>query len=266
MKTASCLRWLGMILASLLLCACPGKDPGSDPGTNPYFRVELLDLDSGAEMPSVPDELVFPNDLHELFEVGIPVRVSTNLEAGQWSITTTEPDWCRITDHYYRINGKEEYFYFIDCAPYVFQYSAEQNPAPRTCEVRIQAGELYDKTIRVVQQGKIYFVLPYQKEGESVEISPAGGSEDIIVLSNAHKWGAASNAGWVTVSTPDGNTLKISAAARPETENGKRTAVVTLHDMSTIASARTTLTINITDADATLGGDDYNYGDHIDWN
>ena len=266
MKTTSCLRWLGMILASLLLCACPGKDPGSDPGTNPYFGVELLDLDSGAEMPSVPDELVFPNDLHELFEVGIPVRVSTNLEAGQWSITTTEPDWCRITDHYYRINNKEEYLYFIDCVTYVSSYSPEQNPTPRECNVHISAGSLFDKTIHIVQQGKISFIFPYQKEANTLEVSPAGGAKDIFVLSNAYKWEAVSDAGWISVSSPDGNTLKITTTPRPDNETDKRTAVVTLHDLSTVASARTALSINITDADATLGGDNYNYGDHIDWN
>ena len=270
MKISKYSRWLGIILASLILCACPEKgpkpEPGPNPDTDPYFSLKLLDLDSGSAMASIPDELVFPNDLREFFEVGIPMRVATNLQDGQWSATSTEPDWCRITEHNYRINGKEEYFYFIDCSGYVYAYSPEQHPAPRECDVHIKAGNLFDKTIHIIQEGKISFVLPYQEDGQSVEVSPAGESADIFLLSNAYKWEAGSDADWLNVTATDGNTLKISAAPRPENQTAKRNATVTLTDLCTVASARTSFTINVTDADPALGGDNYNYGGHIDWN
>lgn len=270
MNAKSFFKCLGLAVATVLLCACPGKDPNptdpTDP-TNPggnndsYFNAQLINLDTGAAMTSIPSELVFPNDLGS--ESGIPLLIDTNLKEDEdWSITITNPDMCYISWGDY--NGKTERK--IVCTQYVYQYSPEQYPAPRECDLIIKAGSLFEKTIHIVQQGIISFVMPDHKEGVTNVLSPTGETVEEIVLSNAYKWEASSNADWLSVTVPAPNTLRITSSPRSDSDAKKRTAVVTLHDLCTFASWQTAFNITITDADAALGGDDYNYGDHIDWN
>lgn len=212
-------------------------------------------------MTSIPSELVFPNEIGP--ESGIPLLIDTNLKEDEdWSITITDRDMCYINWGDY--NGKTDRK--IVCTQYVYQYSPEQYPAPRECDLIIKAGALFEKTIHIVQQGKISFVMPDHKEGVSNVLSPTGETVEEIVLSNAYKWEANSNADWLSVSIPNPNTLRITSSPRSDNDANKRTAVVTLHDLCTFTSWQTAFNITITDADAALGGDDYNYGDHIDWN
>jgi hypothetical protein len=276
MNTKSFFRFLGLAASALLLCACPGKDPTdptnpSDPTDptpgpggkedTPYFRIQMIDPDAGTAMTTIPSELVFPNALAP--ESGIPLLIDTNMKEDEdWSITTTDHGMCYISWGVY--NGKTERK--IVCSQYVYQYSPEQYPAPRECDLVIKAGSLFEKTIHLVQQGIISFIMPDYKEGVTNVLSPAGETAEQLVLSNAYKWEASSNADWLTVSLPDPKTLRMTSSPRSDSDAQKRTAVVTLHDLCTFASWQTSFTITITDDDAVLGGDEYHYGDHIDWN
>lgn len=273
-------RWLGLGLVAMMLCACPSKDPTpTDPSnptdpTNPtpgpggkedepYFNIQLINTDTGAAMNPIPAEIVFPNNSRGNKERGgIPVIIDTNLKDEEWSITTSNYEICSISWGDY--NGKTERY--IDCLQYVYEYSPEKNPAPRECDITISAGSLFNKTIHIVQQGIVSFIIPDKKEGEAEVVSPSGETLEHFVFSTAYKWSAESDADWLKISTPDANTLRITASPRSDSDANKRTAVVTLHDLCTLSSWQTAYTITITDADAALGGDDYNYGDHIDWN
>ena len=59
---------------------------------------------------------------------------------------------------------------------------------PRTCTVRVDAGDLYKGSFTVIQQGKVFFDLPEMPGAFSV--SPAGETRDRYVSTNAYKWTA----------------------------------------------------------------------------
>ena len=141
------------------------------------------------------------------------------------------------------------------------------NLAARECNVRVRAGSIYDKTIHVVQQGRVYF--NYTEDfawnldlfSYVLEMSAAGEEKDAYIVTNCYKWVPASDASWLTVSRKDQVTLHLVSQPAAAGE-GPRSARVTITG-SNDESQSTTFTVM--DKQGQLSGTDYGYEDTTVW-
>lgn len=234
----------GLALAALLLCACPQVE--TPPASEPGFDIHIYESSTGRGMP-IPGELIVQHE-----EAMIYFEVVTTAEEGSWSVTPSA-EWCRF------YKAMDLWSLSVD------EYTGE-NQAPRTCTVRVDAGDLYKGSFTVIQQGKVFFDLPEMPGAFSV--SPAGETRDRYVSTNAYKWTAETDASWLTVQQKSPTALTLTAAPRPEGERQARKATVTLKDICFTGYNihPTTYTFSVTDADPAIDAGGYDYGDHIDWN
>jgi hypothetical protein len=262
MEIIKLLKAVMLTLGALMLCACSetidpggnGNDPGKEEEKN-YFRL-MINLST-----PVPDnhEVVFNSDA-----TGTNFIVQT--DQSDWSISS-DADWCKVekTDETpstvatavilvsdYDIRDEEGYF---------------KNLAARVCNVRVKAGNIYDKTIRVVQQGRVYFNYTEDFAWNQslfsyvLEMSAAGEEKDAFIVTNCYKWVPTTDATWLTVSRKDQVTLHL--VSQPAADGADlRRAKVTITD-SNDETQSTTFTVM--DKGGLLSGYDYDYEDTTPW-
>lgn len=239
----------------LSLCACTEIDRPDDgtagtetPGTpaGDYFRL-MINLST-----EVPDnhEVVFNTDA-----TGTNFIVQTNLES--WDISS-DAEWCRV-------EKTEETPSSLATA--VILVDDYDGVAARICSVRVKAGTLFDKTIRVVQQGNVFFYYTddftwnLSLFSYVLGISSAGEEKDAHIITNCYRWVPTCDASWLTVSRKDQVTLHLISQPASAGE-GTRSAKVTITDTNDDFKS---ISFTVMDNDGLLSGYDYDYDDTEPW-
>lgn len=251
-----------LLCASLLLSAVacdkplkpdptPGPTPGPDPEPKPaapFFRADL------------PAEFVFNVDAGVM-----DWPVETNIS--DWTATSSDT-WCKATPSQTGLRLETENYIVMGDGENV------EYVAPRVCTVTVQAGTTFSKTIQIVQQTYTAINFPQHElytnydwilsgpEGITVLLSADGQTRELVVNSNAWLWVPETDAAWLQVTCVDNKTLRLTSTARPESETAPRSATVKVYDKNNEPVFRT---FRVADAPATVGGDDFDYGDHTDW-
>ena len=230
----------------------PGTNPGTDPGTDPatpFFTASL------------PDEWVFNMD-----PGAMSWPVETNIT--DWTATSSE-SWCKPTPMTDQL--------WLDIEDYDArdENGYERFDPPRTCTVTVKAGSVYSKTIQIVQQTHTIIYFPqkdYSREydwiedgptGMTVFLSADGQTRDLLVTTNTWRWIPETDAAWLKVECVNNSTLRLTSTARAETVTAARSAQVKVYDKYNEYFVYSTFTVE--DAPATVGGEDFGYGDHTEW-
>ena len=247
------------LLGIPLLCACSEVNPAGpdepDTPTGEYFRL-MINLST-----EVPDdyEVVFNTEA-----TGTSFIVQTNLN--NWNVST-DAAWCTVEKH--EATQSESASVVILAGDYDIrdEDGYVHNLAPRECNVRITAGDSFDKTIRVVQQGVVFFtytegfIWDQSLFSYVFEMSATGGERDAYILTNCYKWIPTTDASWLTVSRTDQVTLHL--VSRPASAGeGIRKANVTITDAN---DEYQTTSFTVIDKAGTLSGYDYGYEDTDPW-
>lgn len=251
---------LSLSAALLFSYSCGKPDGPNPPSPNPPSGP--TDPSTPTDPPSPPDpptpptptEPYFSADIKDVYPFncgsnGVEVKYQTNISG--WTVTP-DADWCTVS-----VN---ESAFVILVSEYDPRYDngAYKYTDPRTCSVTLTAGTAFSKTFKVLQESKTAITLPY----EPVLLSASGATAEILVRNNCYDWTIACDASWLTCTKKDGMTLTVTSTARPVDEKTPRKAQVTLTSALDITVKST---ITVADADASLSGEDFNYGDHIDW-
>lgn len=238
--------YLTAFLCCLLLCGChkpeplspsptPTPTPPDPPAKTNYFEADIKDI--------------YAFNCGDLS--GVEVYYKTDISG--WTITPSET-WCSI---------------LVESSRFVIlvsEYKPMVNPdgsggylytEPRTCTVTISAGSVYSKTFTVIQESKTLFNVPTNP----VLLSPGGGSADVTVINNCYGWSASTDASWLTLKKTGSSTLSVTSSARAAGESPRKATVILKSDLDDWV----TLKFTVADADAELSGEDFNYGDHTDW-
>ena len=238
-----------LALGALLLCACPRVDPmdpvgpegpdGPEVPEKPYFN---LMTSSGTSVPQ-DYELVYNRDAVSVAAMTVKTNVT------DWSVTSSDT-WCSAT-------ADENNNIILQLQEY--GESREVLP-PRICTVSVQAGAVFNQTIKVVQQS--YVVFSFEREGQPVVLPASGATIDVPVYTNSYQWTPISPADWIKLEQQSPSILRVTTSPRPVTESSPRSALVTVHSSSDEYAKGS---FEVRDEDATLSGEDYQYGEHIDW-
>ena len=181
------------------------------------------------------------------------VEVSYKTDISGWTIKPSEA-WCSILVESHR-------FVIL-----VSEYRPTVNPdgsggylytIPRTCTVTVSTGSVYSKTFTVIQESMTFFDIP----SNPVLLSPEGGSADVTVINNCYGWSASTDASWLTLKKTGSSTLTVTSSARAGGASPRQAIVSLKSDLDDWVTAKFT----IADADSELSGEDFNYGDHTDW-
>lgn len=211
----------------------PQKPSGED--NKPYFKADL------------PDEFIVNRD-----PGSVSWSVDTNIE--DWTVTSSE-DWCvaEVTEDSRLLLTIEDYDPRTDNGIYIYD-------PPRTCSIEVKAGDTFSKKFKLVQQCRISISFPYLTS--AIKLPPSGGSVDVIVSTNAYKWAAQTDASWIEVRCVDNTTLRIKSTARSGQETEIRQATIKVYPTSDETQYST---LSVQDTPPTVDGDDWDYGDHTDW-
>ncbi len=260
MNLINYLKALMPVLGAFVLCACTETiDPGgNDPGTDKekgYFRL-MVNLST-----PVPDnhEVVFNADA-----TGTNFIVQT--DQGDWSISS-DADWCKVEKTDETPSMAATAVILVDDYDVRDQEGKYHNLAARECNVRVKAGKIYDKTIRVVQQGRVYFNYTEDFSWNQglfsyvLEMSAAGEEKNAYIVTNCYKWTPTTDASWLKVSRKDQVTLHLVSQAAAAGE-GPRSAKVTITDSNDELQSTT---FTVMDKQGQLSGYDYGYGDSTPW-
>jgi len=242
---------LALLLFAAMSCTKPG--PGGDNGgaggnanentgdnnggqidVTPFFKVDL------------PDEYVVNSD-----PGAISWAVSTNIET--WTATSSE-GWCKP-----EVSNSTLLLRIDDYDPKTENGAYIYDP-PRVCTIEVKAGNVYSKTFKLVQQCRIGFDFPYLTS--AVTIPPTGGVVDVVVRTNAYKWTARTEASWLKLECVDAYTLRITSTPRSEQSDEIREARVLVYPVSDETDPSW---ITVKDSQPTVGGSDWGYGDHTNW-
>ncbi len=241
MKKISNILYLAAFLFCLSLGGCdkpespaPAPTPGGRVKTD-YFEADIKDVYA--------------------FNCGESsgVEVSYKTDISEWTITPSET-WCSI---------------LVESSRFVIlvsEYRPTVNPdgsggylytEPRTCTVTVSAESAYNKTFTVIQESMTFFNIP----SKHVLLSAEGGTADVTVINNCYGWSASTDASWLTIEKTGSSALKVTSSARAVGASPRQATVNLVSDLDDWVTAKFT----VADADSELSGEDFNYGDHTDW-
>ena len=186
--------------------------------------------------------------------------LDTNIDS---FVITSGESWCKAQVQSTNVNTQKKLV--ID----VLDYDARKEDGsyscdpPRKTNVRITGGGVFDRTLTVIQNTHVEFSLPslqYIGYDFYLYVEADDVTVDIPVSTNCYSWSAKTNSSWLSASCKDHSTLTIKSSAREY--GAPRKGLVTVFDE---ADERNSFTFIVADKDATLDGNDYNYGDGSDW-
>lgn len=208
-----------------------GNDnPGQDTKT-PYFTLEI------------------PDSIFLIPDVISRKSYSTNLDT---VYVTSSETWCKIKHAYHAFE--------ISVDKYGRDEQGNLQP-PRMAKVSITAGNIYKKTITVIEESDVA-AISAELHGEALRISPAGETITQSILSNCFRWKATTDANWLTLKYIDNATLQITSSPRPDNVTTRRRAEVKLES---VINYRITGSFIVEEADPEAHPGDYEYGEHSDW-
>lgn len=253
-------------LACLAVIGCEKPDPARKPTPGPdptHGGGGEEGGNNGGGEEQKDDKPFFTADIPSEYNVTSPEQgwnymVSTNIP--DW---TAESDaaWCRTNI----IKGQEnncELNIIVDGFEPRTENGDYDYCQPRVCTVTIKAGSIYSHSLTVRQESKVRMTTGLY--GKPVLLDPAGETRQIYILTNCISWTPSTDADWLTVKRIDNATLELTSTARKDSGQARTTTVTVVSDLDSWSStSRTSFTV--ADTDASLSGDDYGYGDHIDW-
>ena len=254
------LHTVALFLGALLLCACPevdtagpdGPDGPDEPAgpetpTGDYFRLKAYNIETGNHDLDPPELFIFDRK----GDTFTALMAETNIV--DWTVTSSE-SWCNAR--------RESYWVAISAEPY--EAESGQYLYPRSCEVRIKAGTIYDKVIRIAQESRPFIhTLRYQSE---YQVPPSGASIDVYIITSLYDWQIQNGNEWLKAEKVNRTTLRVSTT--PNGSREKRTGDITLFSIADKVPNPASLAvcyIRFTEGDPDLTGDDYDYGDNLDW-
>ena len=242
---------------ALLLCACPEVEPitpeipdepeNPDPPVTPeekYFRLKRYNFNTGFYDLEPPTLFVFDHTGQDF----VSLMVETNVD--DWTVTSTEP-WCKPV--------KGGGMLAMSADPYG---SAHDQLYPRSCEVRIKAGNVYEGVIKVGQESCPFIYTPRYKYEYFLPAS--GASLDIFVVTSLYDWQIKNENAWLKAEKINRTTLRVSSV--PDASAQKRSGEIVLFsvgDSEPHYSRRWTL--KLTEGDPDLTGEGYEYGNNLGW-
>ena len=260
-------RILHLGLAAILIalwpaCNPPQQDP-ENPGTevvdpenpNPqdppaeyYFKMV-----SGYNQAEVPDTPVFNHRGGGVFYL---IDVESNVEG--WT-AKGGADWCSINAY---AGGKKGQ---INLYVHPYQVSGIAYPYPRTCTMTIQAPGVFDKTLVIGQESESTYLYTAPNQQTQYTLPASGATVDIPVLTNLVDWKIINETGWIKAEKINRITLRVSVvpANTPQPRSGKITLMSIANGQ--VGSYDTPWEINFTEGEPDVSGDDYDYGDGIEW-
>lgn len=251
------------LAATLLLMACGPVDPDKPSGsqttpttpttpTGPETPPETQEAYCTTDMPA---EWVFSRQASST-----TFQLETNIES--FSIKVND-SWCsaQVQD---AGTGKQK-----KLVVNVQEYDARKEDGSYSCDpprkttFSITGGGVFDRTLTVIQNTHVEFSLPslqYIGYDFYLFVEADDVSVDVPVSVNCYSWSAKTDATWLTVSCKDHSTLTVRSSARAY--GAARQGLVTVFDE---ADQRNNFTFVVADKDATLTGNDYDYGDGSEW-
>lgn len=248
-------KWLLALPLMLALCACPQINPdnpdnpdGPDKPSDSFFNLTKAD---GGEVSAT---LVFD------YQGGGSVdnlKVETNVDG--WS-AESDADWCSVATDASGIRFNIQQF-----------GEAGSQIYPRTCQVHIKAKDVFDRTLTIGQEsdGKYLYTVPGNESTMPgfvvwIHVPSSGAPVDLMVLTNLVDWAVTNENAWLKAEKIDRTTLRLSIVPS-DTENG-RYGEITLESIDNQAGAAPFWKINLIESNVGGTGDDYSYGDVIEWN
>ena len=254
-------KGLGLMVVAVCLIAVAGckkkpvpvgpddpDDPDNPAGpTTGYFRlVSIYDNTREADTFYIAG-----------YEAGYyTLLVQTDLPAEQVSVTSGQ-EWCTTE-------------YGGGTLKFNYQKYGEKNQIlqPRTCEIEVKAGTVYHQTFTIAQQSgtkqlgtfdyRNQFYLP--ADGEPITIN---------INTNLWDWQLRNTNDWIEAEHVDRQTLRIAAKPKADGASGKRNGIIYLYSVTEKTFDTYTegdaYKLYLYDADPTVTGDGYTYGDHTDW-
>ena len=255
-------RVAALALGALIPFGCeePDKPGPEEPGITPptpagdYFKL-MINLSR-----EVPDdyEVIFNADAD-----GTTLIVETNL-AG-WAVSS-DAAWCKVDKTEETMSAKATVVITVGDYDTRDENGLFRNLAARKAQVTVSAPGQKSKSIRVVQQGRVYFNYTDEYQWDLslfsyvLEIS-AGGQRDAHIVTNCYKWTPSTDASWLTVERIDQVTLRLSSQPRADGD-GLRKATVTVSDSNDDFQHTSFVVIERTGG---LSGHDYDYDDTYPW-
>lgn len=261
------------VLACLAVIGCVNPDPTPKPTPDPDPTHKKDDEggngDGGGEHGGDSGENGESDK--PFFTADIPSEYNTTSPEQGWNymVSTNIPDWTAESDAAWcrtSILKGQENSYELNIIVDGFDPRTENGSydycPPRVCTVTIKAGSIYSHSLTVRQESNVRMTTGLY--GKPVLLDPAGETRQIYILTNCISWTPSTDADWLTVKRIDNATLELTSTARKDSEPARTTIVNVVSDLDSWSStSRTSFTV--ADADASLSGDDYGYGDHIDW-
>lgn len=248
--------------AILLLCACPQVDPvnpggpdgpdGPDTPENPdtpageYFRLKQYNYETGRHELD-PPELIVLGPMGDDFAA---MMVETNID--DWSVTSSEP-WCKAEAYSGMLSIMAE------------QYgTGNQQLYPRSCEVRIKAGKVYDSVITVAQESSRYPLIYTPGNWSEYTLPSSGAPLDIYIIATAYDWQIRNPHDWITAEKINRTTLRV-AAIPGETQQKRSGEIIVFSVADAEPKPLRYCTITLTEGDPDLTGEGYGYGNNLGW-
>lgn len=214
-----------------------GGDAGEDT-SKPYFTIGLV-----------------PDTIKTLTYWSFSYIYSTNIEED--ISLQSSADWCEVTlgpDSNIIIHAIESY-----------NQTEEQKrdfiyPAPRQCTVTITVGDVYKKTVVVIQEADDAVI---QTEGYAyLELNGNGDKAYKHIISNCISWTATTKADWLKLNKIDENTLEIVSTARPDSiTSGRSTSVTLTSDLNEWV----TKSFGVREKEAEISAGEYKYSEPTPW-
>lgn len=253
-----------LVFVLLILASC-GKD--EPPKNNPNTSEETNKPDN-PENPNKPDDSSAP-----YFNININDEISYTKEQStmSWEIDTNIDDWTAVSsdESWCKVEKRFGQSWILSITTESndtrFENGEYNYTKLRHCTVTITAGSTYKKVIDVFQDPNVYFNINAKEYYGSMlsyalHIAP-GASAEVNVVTNCHKWVVESESDWIKVEKINHYSFRISTSELADGAE-KRNGSIILH---TDNDSYNVNRIFVHDTDALLDNENYNYGEHFDW-
>lgn len=223
----------------------PPVTPVTPPDPDPYFRIVASD-DS-----DVPASLVFNYHGDGRY---YSIKYETNMDT--WT-ATSDADWCRT-----KVDYPSQGWLHFEVDTYTEDFVELY---PRFCHVKIKAPDVLDRTLTVGQECRRTFLYTLPNDRHDYKLAPSGASMDLTVACNLVDWDIQNKTDWIVAEKINRTCLrvKVSPSDSPQPRKGS----ISLVSIANGASGNENIewVLNFSETDPGVSGDDYNYGNGVDW-
>lgn len=187
--------------------------------------------------------------------------MTTNIE--EFTVTSTEP-WCTAYVENGSSDDKKRLVISVTSYEKADGEGFYENELPRQATVRVAGGNVFDRSILIVQNSHIYMLVndAYGFVDGCLELSPEGETKEVSIETNCYSWTPYTDAEWLTVRRKDGNTVVVTSRARSADDTNRREAVVKIVND---ADEYNNVQFTVRDAQADIHGEDYGYDSPTGW-